>query len=79
MCAAQLKRLIGIKRGMNSPEHNPGATQTGRAAYLVSPQGVTGVNTNAHNIAWMNPLQIKVLQSFIADLRITELSICCSR
>src|ERR1035438_6158342 len=72
MCAAVLKRLLRIKRGMDSPEHNPGAALPSRASHLVSSQGVAGVNANAHDVAWLNALQILVLEGFIADFGIPE-------
>jgi hypothetical protein len=53
MCAAVLKRLFRIERGMDSSEHNPGAPLPCRATDLVSSQGVAGVNDDAgtHRIA----------------------------
>ena len=72
MCPAPLKRLFRIERGMDSPEHDPGAALACRASDLVSSQGVAGVNANADDVAGLDALQIEMFQSFIADFGIAE-------
>src|SRR5581483_8435141 len=67
MCAALLKRLLRIERGMDSPKHNPGSPIACCAAHFVSSKGVAGVNANAHDVASLNTLSIDLLQSFIAE------------
>ena len=70
--AAVLKRLLRIERGMDSPEHNPGAALACRAADFVSSQCVAGVNADTDDVAGLNTLQVEVFQSFIADFGIAE-------
>src|SRR5208337_4949878 len=49
--AAQIRRFLRIKRGVNSAENNGGSTPASRVADLVSAQSVARVNADANDVA----------------------------
>jgi hypothetical protein len=57
---------------MDAAEDDPRAPLACGSSDLVSSQRVARVNANAQNVAWLNPLQVEMLQSLVADLGIPE-------
>ena len=67
---AHFERLVGIKGGVNAAVNDPGAALARGPAYCHSAQSIAGVDTDAHDVARLDEIQVESLEGFIHENRI---------
>jgi hypothetical protein len=63
--AANTKRFVGIERGVDTAEHNVGASLARDLANFIATQRVSGVNTDSDNVAWLKLQGVALFQRLI--------------
>src|SRR5438270_943606 len=73
---AELMSFLGKERGVDSTVDDAGAALTGKLADLVPAQRIAGVDADADYVAGLDRLRIQLLQSFVNDVRVSQVSGC---
>lgn len=61
-----LKGFSWIKGGVNTAKYHEGASLFGKPAHGISPESISGMNSNPYNIPGRDRIRIEGFQSFIA-------------
>ena len=69
-------RFLGKERGVDAAIDDAGSALAGKLPYLVAAQRVAGVDPDTDYIACLDRLRIQLLQSFVNDVRIAEVTGC---
>jgi hypothetical protein len=70
VAAAEVKRLVGIQRGVNPAIHDLGPLLSRKLADLVPSQGIACVDADSDDIAVGDSGWVELLEGFISDERV---------
>jgi hypothetical protein len=71
---SQFSRFLRVQGGVNATENYVSSAGARLPADFIAPQGVGGVNADAHRVAALDGFKIDFFQSFIHQQRIAKLS-----